>query len=193
MPGARLGALLIAAAALCGCAAPRGTVAFEVPAARYDEALDAVRSTLRDARFQVDRVDAESGVVSTFPKPTAGLASPWDTEQADLASEVGDLVNQHERVARVEFSGPGRDLRTADGMLSARVEVVVYRVRRGNWRIETESISRSTHARDALSASRGQAGTFRQAVRRDDVLAAALADRIRSRLGLPAAADAPAP
>lgn len=184
-----LACLLALMVLVTGCASPRGTVSFEVPAERYDEAIDAVRATLRDARFEVDRVDAEAGVVSTYPKPTAGIATPWDTEQATLGAEVGDLVNQHERVARVEFVGGGEDLRAAGGVLDARVEVIVYRVRRSNWRIETESISRSTHARDALSASRGQPGRLSQAIRRDDVFAAALADRIRERLALEPAAD----
>jgi len=170
--------------ALTGCASPKGTVSFAIAADRYDESIDAVRDTLADARFKVDRVDAESGIVSTFPKPSAGLATPWDTEQADFNTEVQDLVNQHERVVRVLFKGDAEDRRTAQGVLDVQVEVIVYRVRRANWRIETESISRSTHARDPLSVSRGQPARFSQPLRRDDILAAEIADRIRARLAI---------
>lgn len=176
--------ILTLAFALGGCASPRGTVAFEVPADRYDETIDVVRDTLRDARFQLDRVDAEAGVISTHPKSSAGLATPWDAEQSSFAVEVQDLVNQHERVARISFVGDHEDLRLAHGTLKAQVEVIVYRVRRANWRVETESISRSSHARDPLSISRGQPARFSQAIRRDDAFAAELADRIRERLAL---------
>jgi len=167
-----------------GCATPEGSVGFEVAADRYEETLDVVRGTLRDARFQVDRVDAGAGMVSTYPKATAGLATPWDGEQMTLGEEVSDLVNQQERVVRVSFGSDDGDLRSGEGTLRARVEVIVYRVRRGGWRVETESISRSTHARDPLAATRGHPWRFSQAIRRDDAFAAVLADRMRERLGI---------
>ena len=169
-----------------GCTTPKGSVGFEVAANRYEETLDVVRGTLRDARFEVDRVDAGAGVVSTYPKSTAGLATPWDGEQMTLGEEVSDLVNQQERVVRVSFASDDGDLRSGEGTLRAQVEVIVYRVRRGGWRVETESISRSTHARDPLAAKRGHPWRFSQAIRRDDAFAAVLADRMRDRLGLEA-------
>ncbi len=180
----KLLATILAGIMLSGCAAPKGPVTFEIQADRYEETLDVVRGTLRDARFEVDRVDAGAGVVSTYPKSTAGLATPWDGEQMTLGDEVSDFVNQQERVVRVLFESDQGDLRSGTGMLRAQVEVIVYRIRRGGWRVETESISRSTHAHDPLSASRGHPWKFSQAIRRDDALAAVLADRMRKRLGI---------
>jgi len=179
----------LAACLLGGCASPTGTVAFEISADRYGEAIEVARTTLREARFTVDRVDAQEGIVTTHAKSTAGLGTPWDKEQATLLDEVSDFVNQHERVVRVMFTGHDEPDLSASGVLAVEVEVVVYRVRRGGWRVETESISRSRHARDPLAASRGQPGTFRQATRRDDVFAAHLADEMRSRLGIPSVAN----
>jgi hypothetical protein len=169
---------------LAGCASPKGTVSFVIPAEQYGEAIEAARATLRDARFTVDRVDSQAGVVSTFAKPSAGLGTPWDREQATLGEEVSDYVNQQERVASILFEGDADDVRLATGTLKVTVDVVVYRVRRSGWRVETESISRSRHSVDPLAISRGQPGTFRQAVRRDDTFAAVLADRIQARLGM---------
>jgi hypothetical protein len=171
---------------LTGCTAPSGIVEFEVSADRYAETLDVVRETLRDARFEVDRVDAGAGLVSTYPKSTAGLATPWDGEQMTLDAEISDFVNQHERVVRVMFEAEDGNLRSGIGTLRAQVEVIVYRVRRGGWRVETESVSRSTHAQDPLAASRGQPWRFSQAIRRDDAFASVLAARMRKQLGLDA-------
>ncbi len=181
--------VIFAGILLTGCATPKGPVTFEIQADRYEETLDVVRGTLRDARFEVDRVDAGAGVVSTYPKSTAGLATPWDGEQTTLGDEVSDFVNQQERVVRVMFESDQGNLRSGTGTLKAQVEVIVYRVRRGGWRVETESISRSTHARDPLSASRGHPWQFSQAIRRDDAFAAVLADRMRERLGIEPQAD----
>lgn len=169
---------------MAGCAAPKGTVSFVISADQYEKAIEAARATLRDARLTVDRVDAQAGVVSTFAKPSAGLGTPWDREQATLGDEMSDYVNQHERVASVLFEGDTDDLRQATGTIKVTVDVVVYRVRRSGWRVETESISRSRHAVDPLAISRGQPRTFRQAIRRDDVFAAVLADGLRKRLGI---------
>lgn len=178
-----------AVALLVGCASPRGGVSFTVPAERYDETMNAARETFLDARFMLDRVDARAGLVETQPKPTAGLATPWDTEQANLGQEWSDLLNQHERVARlivepVERSGGTTNVTTVTGPLQATVEVIVYRTRRSGWRVDTETISRSTHSRDMLGPARGQPNVFAQAIARDDKLAEALAQRIRERLGI---------
>lgn len=191
----RLLAASLLAATLSGCASPRGGVSFTVPADRYEATIDAARETFLDARFVIDRVDARAGIIETQPKHSAGLATPWDTEQATLKQEWSDLLNQHERVARLivePVDAPTDNLAAAAGELQATVEVIVYRVRRSGWRVETETISRSTHSRDMLGPQRGQPNSFSQPVARDDQLAEALAQRIRQRLALtPAPADSP--
>ncbi|MCL4220985.1 MAG: hypothetical protein KJZ65_06415 [Phycisphaerales bacterium] len=185
----------LVAATLTGCASPRGGVSFTVPSDQYGATIDAAREAFLDARFIIDRVDARAGIIETQPKHSAGLATPWDTEQATLRQEWSDLLNQHERVARLivePIEGPTDDLAAAAGELQATVEVIVYRVRRSGWRVETETISRSTHSRDMLGPQRGQPNSYSQPVARDDQLAEALAQRIRERLALASApADSP--
>lgn len=179
---------LVAIALLLGaCASPRGSVSFTIPAERYDETISAARETFLDARFELDRVDARAGVIETQPKHSAGLGTPWDTEQTTLEQEWSDLLNQHERVARMTVepvTGHADNLTTATGELKATLEVIVYRVRRSGWRVDTESISRSSHSRDLIGPTRGQPNRFAQAIGRDDKLAEALAQRIRDRLGI---------
>lgn len=178
-------------ATLTGCASPRGGVSFTVPAERYGQTIDAARETFIDARFVIDRVDARAGIVETQPKHSAGLATPWDGEQTTLKQEWSDLLNQHERVARLivePVDASSNDLTSAACELQATVEVIIYRVRRSGWRVETETISRSSHSRDMLGPSRGKPNSFSQPVARDDQLAELLAQRIRERLAIGPAA-----
>lgn len=145
----------------------------------YPAVFDAAREVLTDYRFTLDRVDAARGVITTAPKRTTGLAGPWDREQSTLRQEAQDLLHQHERTARVSFE-------PADAPTSVTVEVVVERVRRPNWRIESDAIRRSTYARDPLSIREGQRPEFREPIDEDRALAARLMEAIRARAGLPA-------
>ena len=92
------------------------------------------RDVLTEHRFVIDRVDGRRGVVTTEFKSTQGLASPWDSEQGSFKEESADFVNQHERAVRVMIQDDG----------AVVVSVMVQRVHRPGWRIETESISSST-------------------------------------------------
>ena len=44
----------------------------------YGRVFDETRDVLRDLGFILDRVDAQLGVISTLPKGTGGIATPWD-------------------------------------------------------------------------------------------------------------------
>lgn len=171
---------------LSGCAsAPSGTPAgAELGAAAYPAVFDAARETLAEFRFTLDRVDAARGVITTEPKRTAGLLTPWDAEQSSAGTMSADLMNQHERVVRVTFDPPEAPTRVW-------VEVVVHRVHRPNWRVETDSIRHSTHARDPLGIRAGQPPEFREPVSEDRALAARLLARIRERAGLDASVGDP--
>src|SRR5262245_24222130 len=114
---------------LPGCAA-RGPTTFTVPAGEYAKAFDSARDILRGHRFELERIDAQGGVITTQPKSTVGLATPWDREQSTLHQEFDDLFNQQRRVVRITFEPavPTDDLTQATGPLNAQVEVVVYRL-----------------------------------------------------------------
>lgn len=166
--------------ALTGCASappPTARADADFQADAYPALFDAAREVLSDYRFTLDRIDAARGVITTAPKRTAGLATPWDREQSTARQEFEDLAHQHERVARITFEPADRPTRVA-------VEVIVHRVHRPHWRIETDAIRQSTHARDTLAAREGQPAEFREPVTEDRALARRLMADIHARAGI---------
>lgn len=146
-------------------------------------AFDAVRETLIDYRFALERVDAWRGVITTRPKRTAGLASPWDREQSGLDQEWEDLLNEQRRVVRVEFT---RDEATSSfTALTVRVELV--RSHRPGWRLESESVRLSTHARTRDDEGRLEPVSFDEVIGLDTRFADRLLSDIGSRISSAAA------
>ena len=202
---------LLASAALVGCASrtpaperPLADGSVNIPPGHFLEAFDAAREVLRDYRFDLDRIDARAGVISTTPKPTVGLASPWDAEQQSLRQEWEDLTNQQRRVVRVVFEPasaavardrapvpqvapgpPPQDLRDTTEPVTVRFEAVVERIHRPHWRVQTESIRNSTFATEPALRQRGMQPSYAVARDRDRAFEAALAEALRKRLGLP--------
>ncbi len=161
-----------------------GAVLIEIEGASYDEVFAATREVLSGFRFGINRVDASRGVITTFPKRTAGLASIWDREQSSLGQEIEDLTNQQERAIRVEFESQAESETDGSGVgagVRARVEVVVSRVHRPHWRVESESIRFSTHARSRDVDGRVEAREFREPIGQDVALAKRVADEIARR------------
>ena len=150
---------------------------------RYDEAFDAVRDVLSEFRFAIDRVDARRGVITTHPKRSAGLGTPWDREQSTLTQEWEDLINEQRRVVRVEFE------QGEESSNQARVRVEVLRTHRPNWRVQSESVRLSTHARSRDVNGELEPGSYLEPVGLDTALAWRLAAAINDRLR--GAADAP--
>lgn len=184
--------VLLAAAALGGCAGGGArSTEFEVPPGRYEAAFDSVRDVLAGYRFELARVDAAAGVIATTPKTTAGLATPWDADQTTLEQDLDDLVNKQQRVARVTFEAPGPDIRTATGPVRGRVEVVIERVRRPGWRLDTTSLRLSSFTEDPALRERGLWPRYTVATEQDPLLAGRLAADIRRKLGLAEPAVAP--
>lgn len=144
----------------------------------YPAVFDAARDALDEWRFTLDRVDAAHGVITTAPKRTAGIATPWDREQSTLGQEVRDLTHQHERVARVSFDPP-------EAPTSVSVLVTIERVRRPGWRVESDAIRQSTHARDPQARRQGDEPEFREPIGEDRALGLRLLERIRALAGLP--------
>lgn len=166
----------------CSSAAPytKDSVVIELDPADLDRAIDAARAVLIDNRFTVDRVDARRGVLTTYPKQTAGLASPWDPEQSSFDQEIADLVHHHERVIRVSFvqDAPG-------AMIRADVHASIIRIRRPGWRLETESIRKSTHTGSISNNNTRMPSVLREPIGEDHALSTRLAEEIRARLALP--------
>lgn len=153
---------------------------FAVEGVSYVDVFEHAREVLASYRFGVNRVDGARGVLTTFPKRTVGIASPWDQEQVTIGQEWEDFANQQERVIRIEFDqGDTTDI-DGDGMVRGRVEVIVSRVHRPHWRIEAESVRLSTHARSRDELGRVEAGEFREVIGRDDAFARKIAQAIEN-------------
>jgi hypothetical protein len=195
--------VLLLLALLPGCASSGTSPDFAVPAGRYAQAFDAARDTLVGMRFELERVDAAAGVITTVPKPTAGLATPWDEEQSTLADEWEDLINDQQRRIRITFEpasdgtppavppGPGSaaappDLRTLSAPLVGHVQVTIDRVHRSGWRLETSSIRFSSQYEDPDLTARAMWPSYTVAISQDPPLAARLAERIQRSLSRPA-------
>lgn len=200
-----------------GCASvPDEPAEVVIAPGEYEEAFDAVRNVLVDARFSLDRVDARSGVITTDAKPSSGLAMPWDESQSTMHHEINEMINRHARVVRVSFTPRGvasadrdrpgsqaaptpapPDLRTYDqGDLVARFEVVIERIHRPGWQVESESVLASTRWDDPALKERGMEPAYSVPISTDDRYARRLAARVRDRMGVPAGTspsdDAPA-
>lgn len=184
----RLVGLILLALLLAGCASARPEEAvFTVPPGQFAATFAAAKDVLVSYRFELDRVDARSGVLTTRAKPSSGLATPWDAEQSTFLQEWEDLLNRQLRRVRITFepaeavdSAPP-DLRLFEGPLVARVEVVIDRRRRPGWRVETSSIRMSSFTRDPALGPRRMSPAYDVPHTRDEALAARLGREIARR------------
>jgi hypothetical protein len=185
---------------VAGCSS-EGPTTFEIAPSEYDVAFKQTREVLRDWHFNVDRVDAASGVITTRPKFSAGLATPWVSQQSSLTEEWEDFANRQERRVRVTFEpksladsaespqgtgglvgSPFVDVRQSGEPVIARVEVTVDRVQLPGWQPQTKSIRRSGRTRDPALEDRGMWPEYRVPDRQDPDLAARLVREITERV-----------
>ncbi|MEM9559723.1 MAG: hypothetical protein AAF995_05405 [Planctomycetota bacterium] len=192
-----LAPLMLVSVLLAGCSPAPSSTSVAIAPRAYPDAFDGAREVLRSYGFRLAYVDARAGVLESEPKSTAGFATPGDSEQSGLLQEWEDLTNEHERVVRIRFvpAAPGADGgldealpdRTAPGAgagapTRAEVEVMVYRLRRPGWRLETESPTRSTRAVDPALAARGMGPRHATPLGPDTRLAARIARDLERRL-----------
>jgi hypothetical protein len=206
----RLAILSMLVLLIQGCAGIPGPRDFAVASGRYAAAFDAARDTLISRRFELERIDARAGVITTRPKSTSGLATPWDTEQGSLDQEVEDFFNRQQRIVRITFepSDPNPasiapaasgsptdpqhvehepdDLRAYSGPLNARVEVVIERLHRPGWQLEPGAIRHSSYAEDPALIDRGMWPTYAVPFSQDPDLAGRIAGEIEQRFKSPA-------
>ncbi|MDF1808902.1 MAG: hypothetical protein P1U42_04325 [Phycisphaerales bacterium] len=153
----------------------------------YDQVFESARDVLVDYRFGINRVDASRGVLTSHPKRSVGVVSPWDREQSTMNQEWEDFANQQERIVRIEFERLNVETDISNS-LSERESVVVHvavlvnRVHRPNWRIESESVRLSTHARSRDSGGQLEPRAFRETIGRDVELEVRIMDEIKTRL-----------
>lgn len=145
---------------ITGCSSvPDNGGRFAVAPEQYQVAIDASRSVLDRYGMSIERVDAAYGVVTSQPKRTAGVVTPWDREQSTARQEWEDFVNRQSRVVRIviepeeiESVDPAindlRDAAEAGVPLVGRVEAVVFRQHRAHKRLQSEAIFLTTFAGD---------------------------------------------
>lgn len=175
--------LALAPLLLGGCSASSPSHTFEIPAGSYERAFNTSRDLLRESRFTCDRLDAGEGVITTLPKQTSGLATPWDSEQTSLSQELEDTVHAQQRVVRVTFVSAGDgSLPLAEAPCTGRVEVVIHRVQLVGWQPSSKAILQSGFATDPVAQANGRDARYTVPIARDDDLAARFAQRLRERL-----------
>ena len=157
----------------------------EISGASYEEVFGAMREVIREYRFAINRVDGARGVITTYPKQTLGAGSPWDREQTTIGQEFEDLANHQERAIRVQFENGAH----SGSIVRATIEVLVYRVHRPNWRVDSQSIRLSTHARSRDINGQIEPGSFRESIGQDQQLAHRLANEIHQRFGSETASE----
>jgi len=172
-----------------GCTSP-GPTTFRVPAGGYEAAFDAAKDRVREAGFELDRVDARAGVIETVPKVSAGFATPWIADESTLGDEWEGVLNHQQRRVVVRFlpaeeddaarigAGVSRyegDVRAHEGPLRGQVSVFVERIHRPGLRIAPRAIESTSIAIDPELERRGMLPEFEVVRREDDLLAARLA------------------
>ena len=197
------------AAGLGGCAAREEPATFGVAQGDYDRAFVATREVLRDVNFEIERVDATRGVITTKARPDAGFFTPWTGYQLDAASAVEGSLNQQRRRVRVTFIpvadeaayvggggdqdriGSQLDEVASRGPWTAYVDVGVTRMQTSGLRPPPRAVLMSSVTIDPIEQSQGVATIYEVPVSQDAAMAAAITRRIRKRLGLEEAAPAP--
>ena len=152
--------------ALAGLGAGGGprSVGVGFDAAAYPRVFEAAKDELRARGFELDRVDARAGVITTSGMLSAGALTPW-VGGAGPSASIDDTFHRNERVVRVVFaratpegtlsvdratwpgSGGAADLRLWPGAVTVRVEVDVFRSYEPGRRVDANSIRLAHDAR----------------------------------------------
>lgn len=185
-PSRFFAALALAAALLPSCAAPQRSTTFDTPAGEYTRAFEAAKDELRAAGFELERVDARAGVITTRPSASAGLFTPWVRDEQTFGAELDGAANAERRVVTVRFlpaavSDGAGDLRDAEAALQGEVEVEVLRLYRPGRTPESASVRLTTQFRDPAWQAAGLQPDVTSVYGDDPDLAAALAGRIARR------------
>lgn len=116
-------ALLLVATALGGCAsgpradAPSAAATFVVQASDYAQAFEVAQTELRRRLFELERVDAQAGVILSRPKTGAGVLAPWTL--APSSRLVEDTLNAQSRTVEIQFEAAETVAQPPDGVPDA--------------------------------------------------------------------------
>ena len=174
--------LLMTLCALVGCRSGNHPASFDIPEGAYAKAFDVTRDVLRDRRFDLERIYASQGVITTRAKQSSGLFTPWDGDQSDLRTEIDDSINNQSRRVRITFEPENAPPEAAR---VARVEVIVYRMQDNGLRPNPRGIMLTSRTADPEAAKRGVGQQYEIATTRDELLAGRLAREILDSMNRP--------
>lgn len=196
-----LAAVLAMVVPLVGCSSTQRPSDLVIPATQYEAAFESARELLIERGFELERVDASRGVISTKPIESAGLFTPFDQRQSSLRQELDDTLNHQRRTVRVEFSpvvpdaiepridppapaAPIGDESRLDRELVARFSVVIERRTGADRVVEPESVRLGSRPRDRLLRDRRIPLVGFAPAREDRLYAGRLATALAERLGI---------
>ncbi len=170
---------------LVGCAAPPAVDTAQIPPDRYADAFQAAKDALRAHHFDLARVDAARGVITTRPRSSSGLATPWINHADSFGESVEGLLHRDRRRAIVRFdpidepdAGPLVDRRRLGQPLRFEVRVEVERTYVLGRRADATSIRLTSRALDPDLVAQGLHPIARDQVGTDPDLAGRIARSI---------------
>lgn len=185
-------AILGALALLIGCTSKAPVAEVRFSGEEYAQVFQDAKDVLRRAQFELDRVDARAGVITTRPKPSAGLATPWIRQSSGLKGSISGFLHRERRVARIRFepieassettigeTDPLLDLRAYEGEVEATIEVEIQRVEPSEQRFSPQSIRLQSYVIDATPGSESASAGPGYVSRPDE----ALSERLTRTLG----------
>lgn len=143
------------------------------------DAFAAAKDVLRELRFELNRIDGREGVLTTQPKFSSGLATPWDAEQSSARQEVEDLVHKHSRIVRVQL------VNADENHVQLEVSVALQRTQSPGQKLSPRAIALSTTTIDQtpVDARQVQELTVTHTISRDTALEQRILQSIQSKLG----------
>jgi hypothetical protein len=195
----------LAAAGLASCASKaKPYPAVAVSAGKYAEAFEVAKDALREFQFDLDRVDAAGGIVTTHARGSAGFATPWVPHTSSLGESARGFVERERRRAAVVFQPAGATLPdTAAGTpetglgkpidlalepmnpeaeMTAHVRVWIERVYRPGRRVSATSVRLSSFTSDPELREQGLEPAFAVETKSDSALEGRIASWISGRL-----------
>lgn len=188
------------ASVLSGCATIPASPDVGIPAGQYAAAFQAAKDAVRDYQFELDRVDAEGGVITTHTRGSSGLATPWLPHTDSGGGAWRGLVQRERRRVEVVFWPAGAEP-ACDGTsgahssavalrppldqgaaMTARVSVFVERVYRPGRRVDATSVRLSSFASDPELKELGLEPAFAVVDRPDPSLQSRIAGDIARRI-----------
>lgn len=191
-------ALILSLLALVGtasCASRPEVAELRITADEYPRAFQAAKDVLRDVAFELDRVDASAGIITTSPRAWAGFMSPWVPHATGGRSALEGFAQNERRVARVIFApveSPSGGATAESRDRVARVEVEIEHVERPGRRVSVASARLTSQWTDPRLLNQGLQPSYAYSAGADPDLAARLLRDLSDRMS-GAAQPAPSP